>query len=41
MLRRVKETLPFSTTRDFEEQKKGFIVPMEDMKIMTDDGHTV
>ena len=39
VLRKAKETLPFSDQRDFEEQKKGFIAPMEDLKIMADAGH--
>ena len=31
--------LLFGDTRDFEEQKKGLIAPMKDLKIMADDGH--
>jgi linear primary-alkylsulfatase len=31
--------LPFSDTRDFEEQKKGLIAPMQELKIMADAGH--
>ncbi len=31
--------LPFADERDFEEQKKGFIAPMPDLKIMADGGH--
>jgi alkyl sulfatase BDS1-like metallo-beta-lactamase superfamily hydrolase len=31
--------LPFSDTRDFEEQKRGLIASMKDMKIMADAGH--
>ncbi len=32
-------TLPFADTRDFEERKRGFIAPAEDLKIMADAGH--
>ena len=32
-------TLPFADTRDFDEQKKGLIAPMTEMKIMADAGH--
>jgi alkyl sulfatase BDS1-like metallo-beta-lactamase superfamily hydrolase len=39
VLRRWRSDLPFGDTRDFEEQKKGFIAPMQDLKIMADDGH--
>jgi alkyl sulfatase BDS1-like metallo-beta-lactamase superfamily hydrolase len=31
--------LPFADQRDFDEQKKGFIAPMPDLKIMADAGH--
>jgi len=31
--------LPFADKRDFEEQRKGFIAPMKDPKIMADAGH--
>lgn len=31
--------LPFADERDFDEQKKGFIAPMPDLKIMADGGH--
>ena len=31
--------LPFADKRDFEEQKKGLIAPMKDLKIMADAGH--
>ena len=34
-----KATLPFADKRDFEEQKKGLIAPMKDLKIMADAGH--
>jgi alkyl sulfatase BDS1-like metallo-beta-lactamase superfamily hydrolase len=39
VLKAARSTLPFSDTRDFDEQKKGFIAPMPDMKIMADAGH--
>jgi alkyl sulfatase BDS1-like metallo-beta-lactamase superfamily hydrolase len=38
-LRRSRGDLPFGDTRDFEEQKKGLIAPMQELKIMADDGH--
>jgi linear primary-alkylsulfatase len=39
VLRQVRSELPFDDTRDFEEQKKGLIAPMQDLKIMADAGH--
>jgi alkyl sulfatase BDS1-like metallo-beta-lactamase superfamily hydrolase len=39
MLKKAKATLPFADQRDFEEQKKGLIAPMTEMKIMADAGH--
>jgi linear primary-alkylsulfatase len=39
VLRRSRGDLPFGDTRDFEEQKKGLIALMPDLKIMADDGH--
>ncbi|MEM8952703.1 MAG: alkyl sulfatase dimerization domain-containing protein [Verrucomicrobiota bacterium] len=39
ILENSKKTLPFSDERDFTEQEKGFIAPMEDLKIMSDAGH--
>ena len=39
VLEGAKETLPFADTKDLEEQAKGFIAPMKDMKIMADAGH--
>src|SRR5579883_2186562 len=39
VLRQAREGLPFADTRDFEEQKKGLIAPMQDLKIMADAGH--
>ncbi len=39
VLHQSKATLPFADKRDFEEQKKGFIAPMKELKIMADAGH--
>jgi alkyl sulfatase BDS1-like metallo-beta-lactamase superfamily hydrolase len=39
VLEQAGKTLPFADKRDFEEQKKGFIAPMKDLKIMADAGH--
>jgi alkyl sulfatase BDS1-like metallo-beta-lactamase superfamily hydrolase len=39
ILKKAKSTLPFADKRDFEEQKKGFIAPMKEMKIKADAGH--
>ncbi len=39
VLRKAKATLPFADTRDFDEQKKGFIAPMPDLRIKADAGH--
>ena len=39
VLKQAKATLPFADKRDFEEQKKGFIAPMKDLRIMADAGH--
>ena len=38
-LRKARTSLPFGDTRDFEEQQKGLIAPMRDLKIMADAGH--
>lgn len=38
-LKNAKSTLPFADTRDIEEQKKGFIAPMKELKIKADAGH--
>ena len=38
-LRKARATLPFADTRDFDENKRGLIAPMPDMKIMADAGH--
>ena len=39
VLKQAKATLPFADKRDFEEQKKGFIAPMKELKIKADAGH--
>jgi len=39
ILTSAKGTLPFADKRDIEEQKKGLIAPMKDLKIMADAGH--
>jgi len=39
VLAQAKATLPFADTRDLEEQKKGFIAPMEELEIPSDAGH--
>ncbi len=39
ILQDAKARLPFSDTRDFEEQQRGLIVPMTELKIMSDTGH--
>ncbi len=39
ILAAAKDTLPFADTRDIEEQKKGFIAPMKELKIQADAGH--
>jgi alkyl sulfatase BDS1-like metallo-beta-lactamase superfamily hydrolase len=39
LLNKSRADLPFADTRDFEEQKKGLIAPMKEMKIMADAGH--
>jgi alkyl sulfatase BDS1-like metallo-beta-lactamase superfamily hydrolase len=39
ILNKSVDTLPFADKRDFEEQKKGLIAPMKDLKIMADAGH--
>jgi alkyl sulfatase BDS1-like metallo-beta-lactamase superfamily hydrolase len=38
-LDRAKATLPFADKKDFEEQKRGLIASMKDLKIMADAGH--
>jgi alkyl sulfatase BDS1-like metallo-beta-lactamase superfamily hydrolase len=39
VLRKQQQGLPFADKRDFDEQKKGFIAAMPDLKIMADAGH--
>ena len=39
VLKQARTNLPFADTRDFEEQKKGLIAPMQDLKIMADAGN--
>ena len=39
VLKQARGGLPFADKRDFEEQKKGLIAPMKDLKIMADAGH--
>jgi alkyl sulfatase BDS1-like metallo-beta-lactamase superfamily hydrolase len=39
VLKKAKVNLPFADKRDFEEQKKGLIAPMKDLKIKADAGH--
>ena len=39
VLKQAQTALPFADKRDFEEQKKGLIAPMKDLKIMADAGH--
>jgi alkyl sulfatase BDS1-like metallo-beta-lactamase superfamily hydrolase len=39
VLKQARGGLPFADIRDFEEQKKGLIAPMQDLKIMADAGH--
>ncbi|MFO0846064.1 MAG: alkyl sulfatase dimerization domain-containing protein [Gemmataceae bacterium] len=39
MLKKAKAKLPFADKKDFEEQKKGFIAPMKELKIKADAGH--
>ena len=38
VLRKAKASLPFADTRDFEEQKRGLIAPMTELKIPNDAG---
>ncbi len=39
VLEEARRTLPFSDARDFEENRRGFIAPMLERKIMADAGH--
>lgn len=40
VLKQAQASLPFTDTRDFEENSKGFIAAPDSMKIMADAGHT-
>jgi alkyl sulfatase BDS1-like metallo-beta-lactamase superfamily hydrolase len=39
VLAQARAKLPFADRRDFEEQKRGLIAPMKELKIMADAGH--
>jgi alkyl sulfatase BDS1-like metallo-beta-lactamase superfamily hydrolase len=39
VLQRRQKALPLADQRDFEEQRRGFIAPMKDLRIMADAGH--
>lgn len=39
VLKQAQDSLPFADKRDLEEQKKGFIAPMKNLKIKADAGH--
>ncbi|MBP6809087.1 MAG: MBL fold metallo-hydrolase, partial [Chromatiaceae bacterium] len=39
VLKQARASLPFSDTRDFDENKKGLVAPMKDLQIMADAGH--
>jgi alkyl sulfatase BDS1-like metallo-beta-lactamase superfamily hydrolase len=39
VLKQARTGLPFADKRDFDEQKRGLIAPMKDLKIMADGGH--
>ena len=39
VLKQAKANLPFADKRDFEEQQRGLIAAMKDLKIMADAGH--
>jgi alkyl sulfatase BDS1-like metallo-beta-lactamase superfamily hydrolase len=41
VLKQAKETLPFDDTRDFDEEKKGFIAAPESKVILGEDGNVV
>ena len=41
VLKQARTTLPFSDTRDFDEEKKGFIAAPDSWKIMGEDGNVV
>jgi alkyl sulfatase BDS1-like metallo-beta-lactamase superfamily hydrolase len=39
VLDEARKTLPFSDTRDFDENRKGLIAPMKERQIKADAGH--
>jgi alkyl sulfatase BDS1-like metallo-beta-lactamase superfamily hydrolase len=39
VLKQARSDLPFSDTRDFDEQRRGLVAPMKELKIMADAGH--
>ena len=39
VLKQARTGLPFADQRDLDEQKRGLIAPMKDLKIMADAGH--
>ncbi len=39
VLRKARASLPFADAKDLEEQRKGLIAPMKELKIMADAGH--
>ena len=39
VLKQARTDLPFSDTRDFDEQRRGLVAPMKELKIMADAGH--
>ncbi|MBP6583879.1 MAG: MBL fold metallo-hydrolase, partial [Chromatiaceae bacterium] len=39
ILKQARASLPFSDTRDFDENNKGLVAPMKDLQIMADAGH--
>jgi alkyl sulfatase BDS1-like metallo-beta-lactamase superfamily hydrolase len=39
VLKNARNGLPFADTRDFDEQRRGLIAEMKDLKIMADGGH--
>src|SRR5262249_42116919 len=39
VIKQAKGKLPFADRKELEEQKKGFIAPMKDLKIKADAGH--
>jgi len=39
VLKKAKDNLPFADTRDFEEQQRGLLAPMQAFKIKADAGH--